>query len=159
MAEYPTIFELQRKRLLEFRPSQAQSRYRDVYATFEASVAILTASGEPAAKDALDLLPVLSICGPNRLPLQLFEAAWKKVKSVEQRFAPHFLPLMQVAAVRWDSFRLVEALNLLKAFTLLSTNVSGNQVSVSMHPLVHAWSRDRQPIKACRNRGSQWAVL
>ena len=40
LKEYPEVYEQQRKRLLVFRPSQAQSRYRDVYATFEASATI-----------------------------------------------------------------------------------------------------------------------
>src|SRR5882757_658155 len=44
------MYERQRKRLLGFRPSQAQSRYRDVYATFEASVEILQASHTVVAR-------------------------------------------------------------------------------------------------------------
>ena len=35
LAEYPRVFAQQRQRLLAFRPTQAQSRYQDVYATFE----------------------------------------------------------------------------------------------------------------------------
>ncbi|CAO1606513.1 hypothetical protein XANCAGTX0491_010013 [Xanthoria calcicola] len=82
LAEYPRVLVQQRKRLLAFRPAQAYSRYRDVYATFEASAGILRASAEiippssttESAKDALELLSVLATCGPSRLPLPMFEA-------------------------------------------------------------------------------------
>jgi hypothetical protein len=37
LQQYPEVYKRQRQRLLEYRPKQAQSRYRDVYATFEAS--------------------------------------------------------------------------------------------------------------------------
>jgi tetratricopeptide (TPR) repeat protein len=40
----------------------------------------------------------------------------------------------------------VEAVQLLKAFALVTTDVSGDSMSVSMHPLVHAWARDRQSV-------------
>jgi hypothetical protein len=38
----------------------------------------------------------------------------------------------------------VEAVHILKAFALVSTDIYDGQTSVSMHPLVHAWARDRQ---------------
>ncbi|KAL8706420.1 MAG: hypothetical protein Q9225_007959, partial [Loekoesia sp. 1 TL-2023] len=81
LAKYPQVYERQRKRLLEFRPSQAQSRYRDVYATFEASADVLQASQTGTAKDALQLLPLLGTCVASRLPLPLFAAGWKGAQS------------------------------------------------------------------------------
>ncbi|PCG92612.1 NB-ARC [Penicillium occitanis (nom. inval.)] len=81
LKDYPKIFNKQRKRLLAFRPSQAQSRYRDVYTTFEASIEMLQSSDTESAKDALDLLPILALCGPNRLPISLlFESVWNAVQ-------------------------------------------------------------------------------
>ncbi len=74
LAEYPRVFAQQRQRLLAFRPAQGQSRYRDVYATFEASAGILQSAHTEAAADALQLLPVLATSEPSRLPLPLFEA-------------------------------------------------------------------------------------
>ena len=93
LAEYPQIFERQRKRLLAFRPTQAQSRYGDVYATFEASAEILRASAEAmppssateSARDALELLPVLASCGPSRVPLSVFEAGWNGAQKISPK--------------------------------------------------------------------------
>ena len=157
LAAYPKVYKRQRKRLLEFRPSQARSRYRDVYATFEASVEILQASQTESSRDALELLPLLAMCGPSQLPLLLFDAAWRGAQRIaagavtdENEIgltAWHVsrLPsLMEVSGDAWDSFRLVEAVNALKAFALVSTNLDDGHVRVSMHPLVHAWAQDRQ---------------
>jgi tetratricopeptide (TPR) repeat protein len=165
LAGYLGVFAQQRKRLLAFRPTQARSRYGDVYATFEASAEILQASTETtppspiteSARDALELLPVLASCGPSRLPLPVFEAGWKGAQEIVQDTAdddddalrltqwhvsrlPSFT---QAGANAWDSFRLIEAVHLCKAFALVSTDSHDGFVSVSMHPLVHAWARDR----------------
>src|SRR5436305_3046335 len=84
MSDYPQVYQRQRKRLLKFRPAQAQSRYGDVYATFEASADILQSSANEAAKDALQLLPILATLGPSRLPLSLFEAAWHGAQTIRR---------------------------------------------------------------------------
>lgn len=47
--ECPIVYEGQGQRILSFRPTQARSRYRDVYATFEVSVDVLTTSETEAA--------------------------------------------------------------------------------------------------------------
>jgi tetratricopeptide (TPR) repeat protein len=170
LAEYPGVFTRQRKRLLAFRPAQARSRYGDVYATFEASAEILRAwaetklpsSTKESARDALELLPVLARCEASRLPLRVFEAGWKgaqKIGSVQAndnddnddkdafRLTPWHvsrLPsFMQAGADAWDSFRLIEAVHLCKAFALVSTDSQDGSVSVSTHPLIHAWARDQ----------------
>jgi hypothetical protein len=159
LAEYPGIFAQQRQRLLRFRPTQGQSRYCDVYATFEASADKLQTSHTEAAADALQLLPVLATCGSNRLPVPLFEAGWKAAQWISPstgdshdttRLTPwhvaRLLPLMQPDAKAWDSFRLIEAVGLLKALSLVSTDTSDGFLSVSIHPLIHAWARDRQEL-------------
>jgi hypothetical protein len=157
LAEYPRVFAQQQQRLLAFRPAQGQSRYRDVYATFEASAGILQSSHTEAAADALQLLPVLATCEPSRLPLPLFKAGWKGARSISSNIAGNdddiklspwhvsrLLPLIQADASAWDSFRLIEAISILKAFSLVSTDTHSGFLSVSMHPLTHAWARDRQ---------------
>ena len=167
MADYPRVFAQKRRRLLEFHPTQAQSRYRDVYATFEASAEILQSTGTEAATDALQLLPVLATFDSNRLPLPLFEAGWKGARPYMAKLnsardyndnagdtddtlnmtAWHdsrLLLLMQVGDRQWDPHRLIEAVDLLESFSLVSKDNHSGFLSVSMHPLVHAWARDRQ---------------
>ncbi|KAL8973869.1 MAG: hypothetical protein Q9197_001887 [Variospora fuerteventurae] len=166
LAEYPQVFHRQRTRLLSFRPSQAQSRYRDVYATFEASADLLQLSQSEAAKDALQLLTMLGVCAPSRLPLgQLFEAGWAGAQHILSRddgdanfihrltpwHVSHLPPLLQADADAWDPFRLVEAVRLLKAFSLVSAGTDGDSLSVSMHPLTNAWALDRLATAAQHN--------
>lgn len=166
IAEYPRLFDRQRKRLLAFRPTQAQSRYQDVYATFEASAGFLQVSEEEAAKDALQLLSILGICAASRLPLRrLFEAGWNAAQSICSsnssdydgllRLTPwhvsHLPPLLQADADAWDPFRLVEAVWLLKAFSLVSADTHDDSLSVSMHPLTNAWALDRLVTAAQHN--------
>jgi hypothetical protein len=69
LCEYPQVYQRQRERLLKYRPEQAKSRYRDVYATFEASAEVLEHSEHEAAKDALCLLTILSMLDSAVLPL------------------------------------------------------------------------------------------
>ncbi|KIW70533.1 hypothetical protein, variant [Phialophora macrospora] len=169
LAEYPRVYEHHRKRLLGFRPSQARSRYRDVYATFEASVEILRANQTQSSQDALELLPLLAVCGPSQLPLFVFEAAWNGAQRISvgesgdendlQPTAWHLsrLPsLMQASGDAWESFRLVEAVNALRAFALVSTNTDNGHIIVSMHPLVHTWARDRQDE---RQQHESWIAM
>ncbi|EXJ96330.1 hypothetical protein A1O1_01456 [Capronia coronata CBS 617.96] len=169
LAEYPRVYERQRKRLLRFRPSQVQSRYRDVYATFEASVEILQASPTESSHDALELLPLLAVGGPSPLPLSLFAAAWTGAHGIREgepgdeddlrltTWHVSCLPSwITVGADAWDSFRLVEAVSALRALALVSRHVEDGQVRVSMHPLVHAWARDRQDE---RRQHASWVAM
>ncbi|KAL8650448.1 MAG: hypothetical protein Q9226_005138 [Calogaya cf. arnoldii] len=171
IAEYPRVFNSQRERLLKFRPRQAKSRYGDVYATFEASASFLQSSQGAAAKDALQLLSMLGVCAARRLPLQLlFEEGWKLAQSIllfedlrklaqsissgnsndgdtfltlTPWHVSHLPSLLQADADAWDPFRLVEAVGLLKAFSLVSADTNDDLLSVSMHPLTNAWALDR----------------
>ncbi|KAL9631987.1 MAG: hypothetical protein Q9204_003984 [Flavoplaca sp. TL-2023a] len=166
IAEYPLIFNRQRKRLLKFRPKQAQSRYGDVYATFEASAGLIQESEAEAAQDALQLLSMLGVCAASRLPLQrLFEEGWEGAQAVssdtssnEDPFdildtwhVSHLPPLLEADADVWDPFRLVEAVQLLKSFSLVSANSHDDFLSVSMHPLANAWALDRLGAAAQHN--------
>lgn len=160
LSQYPAVYSQQRRRLLEFRPSQAQSRYRDVYATFEASADALKQSSTASARDALDLLPLLAVGAATHLPLMVFEAAWQCARAIPPEmehdpedenlydltvfYVARLPPFLDVKATAWDAFRLAEAVQQLKSFALVTTNMSRTSVNVSMHPLVQAWSRDRQ---------------
>lgn len=156
LKDYPKVFSKQRKRLLAFRPSQAQSRYRDVYTTFEASVEMLKLSDTESTKDALDLLPILALCAPNRLPISLlFESVWnviqKAMSEIEgndlyvltQWHVTHLPQLLRTESTSWDSFRLIEAIHMLETFSLVTIDRYKGYLIVFIHPLIHAWAKDR----------------
>ncbi|CAG8948701.1 hypothetical protein HYFRA_00001822 [Hymenoscyphus fraxineus] len=156
--QYPAIFQRQRKRLLVSRPNQANSRYGDVYATFEASAEVLKNSEEEAAQDALRLLSVISMLHFGSLDLVCFEYAWEgainasskpdddsnidDVSSWHVSMLPGFIP---VGDSEWDDCRLIEAVSTLESFSLVFRNeIEGILPAISMHPLAHAWAKDRQ---------------
>jgi tetratricopeptide (TPR) repeat protein len=161
LQEYPKVYQRHRQRLLQFHCIQEQSRYRHVYATFEASADVLESSGNETAQDALQLLSVLSMMGPNRFPLSIFEAAWKGAQEVSLNaiedddvgnlsawHVSQLVSFVQTDANEWDSFRVVQASHLLKSLSLVFEDTQDGLTSISMHPLTHAWAKDRQGQKA-----------
>jgi tetratricopeptide (TPR) repeat protein len=155
--QYPQKYQQQRKRLLKHYPEQGQSRYRDVYATFEASADVLQQLKSDASKDALELLAIISMLHSSVLPLQVFGDAWEGARKVLQatssvkdmigaleRQHVSWLPaLVVVQADRWDDYRLKKASALLASLSLVTRHRTGNLDGLSMHPLAHAWAKDR----------------
>jgi tetratricopeptide (TPR) repeat protein len=164
--QYPEVYQRQRQRLLKYRPKQAQSRYRDVYATFEASADVLEQSQTESARDALSLLQILSMFDSSVLPFQIFEEAWKGCREISQasdddrgidEFSrDHVLQLPKFMVPdedKWDHFRLTEASSLLASLSLATRQDLNGCVGLSMHPLTHAWAKDRQDSK---RQGVAW---
>jgi tetratricopeptide (TPR) repeat protein len=154
--QYPEVFRRHRDRLLRYPLSQAQSRYCDIYTTFEASAHVLESSGRAAAKDALHLLRVLSMLNYSILPLRIFEDAWQASRhalgnddtesslGTLSRWHVSQLPdFMMADTDEWDSYRLIEATSLLASLSLIARYSSAGIYGLSMHPVVHAWARDR----------------
>ncbi|KAJ4293464.1 hypothetical protein N0V90_008747 [Kalmusia sp. IMI 367209] len=193
LGQYPEKYQQQRKQLLKHHPGQEQSRYRDVYATFEASAAVLEYSTGETGKDALDLLTILSMLHFSALPLRVFEHAWEGAKSVlrskrhetsdydvpqhlhmtrlhkifrdartrAKRSRPakhpkaenmyhlgqqHVSQLPELCSVhmdKWNDSRLQAASVLLASLSLVTWHQSDEFDRLSMHPLAHAWAKDR----------------
>jgi tetratricopeptide (TPR) repeat protein len=179
LQDYPEKFQQQRRRLLEFRPSQAKPRYSDVYATFEASIEVLS-------RDALQLLSILSMFHQSSLSMTIFEKAWVGSKEAARKtpksnpdigdisswevsqlylFADmsgnetgldvlnewHVSQLpafIDVKSHRWDSYQLDEAVYLLESLSLITVAEQNGAREISMHPLAHAWAKDRQEPEA-----------
>jgi tetratricopeptide (TPR) repeat protein len=161
LGQYPAEYQRQRKRMLAYYPKQEQSRYGDVYATFEASASVLRDHEGEAGKDALDLLTVLSILHSGMLPLQIFGDAWTgarkmlpdkdaetgETENIGDLTQWHTTQLPESVGAQqdeWDDYRLKRASNLLASLSLVTTRYgSVNLDGLSMHPLAHAWAKDR----------------
>lgn len=154
--QYPTEYDRQRKRLLEYWQPQAQSRYRSVYATFEASASAMMASKDITSMDALQLLRILAMLHYSVFPQVAFEYAWAKFRTIvaDKTYSeavdgtsewhinqlPEFLrECFEGEVEQWNDCRYAEAVSLLASFSLISRSDSG----IFMHPLVHAWANDR----------------
>ncbi|KAI1770819.1 TPR-like protein [Hypoxylon cercidicola] len=156
LSEYPDVFRMRSRRLLEFNLTQDQSRYHNVYATFEASAEILGKLQSESAQDSLSLLQAFSPLHYENVPLDLLEDAWKgaqrvrtkpKSDAIDRLTDWHVSQLPDFLASpgdTWDPFRMLEALNLLESLALVKkSNINGGW-TVSMHPLTHSWMNLRQ---------------
>jgi hypothetical protein len=154
---YPEEYQRQCKRLMEFCPQQAQSRYRNVYATFEASAHVLESSNDGAQQDALQLLHLLAMFHYDKIPLLLFEDASQGVQyarkidqddsriDVLSKWHVSQLPqFMEEGLESWDPFRLHRARNILESLALVTTGKDNDYPTISMHPLAHNWTNIRQ---------------
>jgi tetratricopeptide (TPR) repeat protein len=156
LEEYPHEFQLQRQRLLRFRPTQARSIHGDVYATFEVSARVLEESSDQQDIDALELLGMLAFLHFDSVPELLFTKAWDYAQKISRdskeqshqdittlsrwhlsRF-PGFM--RQSALGKLDVISLRMAAEVLASFSLITVNQSHD---ISMHPLAHAWANDR----------------
>jgi hypothetical protein len=89
LKEYQNVYRTSRQRLLTFHLTQEQAPYKHMYATFEASMDKLKSSADEAAKDALELLSVLSMLGLSWLQLSIFKAAWRGACKVSKTAVGH----------------------------------------------------------------------
>ncbi len=165
--DYHMEFKHQRKILLEHRPAQARSIYGDVYATFEVSATALRSSSERECAEALKLLEVLAFYHREKIPEELFIKAWaysikvmalKEDSSISHASRWHVENLNKVLHARaltnqLDLIRLQKARQALLSFSLINFNQETKEIS--MHPLVHAWAKDRLETSAQTNA---WAV-
>jgi tetratricopeptide (TPR) repeat protein len=165
--EYAGIYQRQRKRVLQYGLQQAQPRYGNVYATFEASANVLEQSQDQVAEDALSLLDILSMLDSSVLPLQIFQEAWKgcgyyshedpvKESNICRVTSGHVSLLPSFIGARrqeWDSYRLVEASSLLVSLSLATRHDLEGSTGLSMHPLTHAWAKERQNLE---QQGMSW---
>jgi tetratricopeptide (TPR) repeat protein len=166
LAEYPEKYQQHRERLLKHHLEQEQSRYQDVFATFEASADALKCSGRQDGRDALDLLAVLCMLHSGVFPLGVLKDAWQGARRVladpsaetDGTEKPHRMDglgrwhvtqlpeFANTEADEWDDYRLKNASKRLVSLSLVTRHAlgdGGGYGGLSMHPLAHAWARDR----------------
>jgi tetratricopeptide (TPR) repeat protein len=153
LEEYPREFQVQRHRLLQFRPKQAKSTYGDVYATFEVSAHVLEESSDQQDSDALEMLRLLAFLHFDRVPELMFIQAWNYAQEIPTHDNDQDISTLS----HWHSSRLpgfmrhsssgkLDILSLrltadvLTSFSIITINESHD---ISMHPLAHAWAKDR----------------
>ncbi|KAL0253230.1 hypothetical protein SLS55_010202 [Diplodia seriata] len=154
--QYPKIFDDNRQHLLTTSPRQAQSKYGNVYATFEVSARALKFDGGTEAEDALCLLGILAMFHHSGFPTSVFEDASRgfgyakefgysnQVNSISEglaRLLPAFLLDSRALTLRLQpGLCRLEGLSFIKQASI--DNEDGVKL-VSMHPLAHAWAKDR----------------
>lgn len=132
-----------------------------MYTTFEASTAVLEQSESEAARDALYLLAILLMLDSAILPLQIVQSAWNSgrevlrtrreettgIKAISQSHVSQLPSFLVAEADEWDPFRLTEASSKLASLSLVIRHDLEGLQGLSMHPLAHAWAKDRQDLE------------
>lgn len=168
-AEYLESWQKSRRKILA-SSGETSTSSDNVHATFEASMEFLESSQVEVPRrkcqDALQLLQILSMFHYESIPLDILtdacRGAKKALKTPKTRLKDtssltswHVsqIPELFLAEIEDAKHRMTEAVTLLESLALASMDASvGPHVwkSVSMHPLIHGWTRSRQ-IKNCKN--------
>lgn len=175
LEQYADIFQQQTEKLLKFYSRQNLSTYRNVYATFEVSAEYLQNSEVPDHKDALDLLHNIAFMQNNGISEAIFQKASEyalKLKNtgtgedetVLSLSVRHVMRLPEYAQHMWSSFqgrgKWRELCAILESLSIITINVDGDSITISVHPLVHTWAKWRQDHRAqCRAWQSTATIL
>lgn len=159
LEQYADIFQQQTEKLLKFYSRQNLSTYRNVYATFEVSAEYLQKSEVPDHKDALNLLHNIAFMHNNGVSEALFQKAseyalqLKNSRTEEDEIVTslsvrHVMRLPDYAQQVWSSFqgrgKWRELCAILESLSIITINVDGDSITISVHPLVHTWAKWRQ---------------
>jgi hypothetical protein len=74
---YCQTFRAQASKLMEFKPVQQASRYKNVYTMFEISAATLASSDDEDSQTAINLLEIFGLFDRENLDVDMFERAFE----------------------------------------------------------------------------------
>ena len=161
LEEYKPMFFEQRRRLLGSMQDREGFEYGGVYTTFEITARYLEGRGDQVAKDALQLLNFHAFMHFSDFPEEAFVESWKNSndenvvtthlgpsgeKSIEMLDPWHRSNLptfmrQNLDGNELDIISLRNARNQLESLSLI--NVDRSNFMTRLHPVTHAWSRDR----------------
>ena len=142
-----------------------------MFATFEISATHLQSSLDECAADALSLLQILGFIHFQEIPELMFVRAQKEAVVIHEHIKregpiceidqlselqtarlPPFMMLENDTDTEDSWWRWREALNLLESYSFIKIAGSSEDLSFSMHPLTHKWTRIRHDL-ASRKEG------
>ena len=142
------VYSKQKKELLESGRSQPQPgiEYRySVYTTWEISIGRIEKMTEKHAALALELLRLFSFMHFDGISENIFKRARERHrKGSSSVIICDRSVLFKLMPLEWNQVLMGQALALLISLSLVSVD---HNRQISMHPLVHEWSRDRIPEK------------
>ena len=156
MGEYCQLYSQRRKELLEQIVQGGEGYKYTVYTTWEISLQAIEAMSGGRAKDAVELLQMFSFLHHDGISEEIFHRAWTGLWNEEEYSGLikdyQFNILLRQRPPQWDPREFRKALSILSSFSLISRDRKG---LVSIHPLVHAWARDRL---SCSDEEVIWTV-
>ncbi|RDL38237.1 uncharacterized protein BP5553_02577 [Venustampulla echinocandica] len=148
------LYSKQKKELLESgRPDSSIDDNRSVYTTWEISLRMIEKIGEKHSHLALELLRHFAFMHFTGICESIFEQACNNIKVVMENMEYQTTPLVEMMPSGWDQLLMGQALRLLASFSLVTIDDYG---IISMHPLVHQWTRDRMSVN---ERDQTWKTV
>jgi len=144
LEEYRALYSRRRTELLSQKAIQGGEDYRyTVYTTWEVSRHMIEEMSTETGQDALALLQVFSFLHYEGISEEIFCRAWRSLQNGRQSdwMTSHQLEmLLRQSGNEWDVYPLRAAASVLLSFSLIHRDKDN---LISVHPLVHAWTRDR----------------
>jgi tetratricopeptide (TPR) repeat protein len=135
------LYSKRKKELLESgRPESSIDYQRSVYTTWEISIRMIEDMKEEHAVLALELLRHFSFMHFDCIFEGIFESACNNVGLLPENSNFSKTLMIQMIPSGWNQLLMGKALGLLVAFSLITID---EYRRISMHPLVHEWSRAR----------------
>jgi tetratricopeptide (TPR) repeat protein len=151
IAGFCDLYSQQKKELLESgRPLPDHGYAYSIYTTWEISIRKIEKRSDNHAKFALELLRLFSFMHFDGIDETIFQKAM--TNRVKWPYPNGDIldgsMLIEMMPSGWDQMFMSKALGVLIAFSLVTVN---EDRQISMHPLVHEWSRNRMPEKEHRH--------
>ena len=144
MEEYRTLYSQRRKELLSQEVIQGREDYRyTVYTTWEVSRRMIEEMPNKAGEDALALLQMFSLLHYEGISEEFFCRAWHGLHRTgpsDWMISHQLKMLLCQSDQEWNVYPLRKAISILRAFSLIHRDKTG---LISIHPLVHSWTRDQ----------------
>ncbi|KAK5054617.1 hypothetical protein LTR84_001508 [Exophiala bonariae] len=147
LSHYLEVYEQRRKDLLDNLPPHLGTDYQhSVYATWQVSVDMIEStqiSRISMSNSSLQILGLLGFYHHDQVPIQMFYCSWQNLQA--RGIRPDHFPWHNAPSDFFDYRHSVqESITLLAMFSLVTRNAD---LSLSVHPLVHDWCRERLSIE------------
>ena len=139
LQEYLDIYKRRKRSVLEYLPKHLGTDYQySVYTTWQISIDAIISRGDAVSHHTLRLLSLLGFYHYDQIPISMFYSAWHQSQASE---IPGYLPWHDTVSDFLEYRQSVQvSISLLVSFSLITRNVDA---SLTLHPLVHEWCRDR----------------
>jgi tetratricopeptide (TPR) repeat protein len=136
--DYLELYKRRRRNLLQDLPKHLGTDYkRSVYATWQVTVDMIESMQDAASYSALRLLSLLGFYHHDQIPIQMFYNVQHQSQTDP---VPDYLPWHESSSEDDYQQSVQASITLLASFSLITRNADA---SLSLHPLVHEWCRDR----------------
>jgi Tetratricopeptide repeat len=156
MEEYCSLYDRRRGELLHWKTGQGDQDYEyTVYTTWEISLSMIVKISNADAEDAVEILQMFGFLHYDGISEEIFRQAWKGLWTQQHSgwVRSHQLhTLLRHNSSDWEPHLIRKALSLLSPFSLISRD---KKSLISIHPLVHAWARDRL---SCSEQERFWTL-